>query len=258
MNNTNRPIGVFDSGVGGLTVLSSLQAMFPQEDFIYLADHAYCPYGIKSSSQVASRVNQIGKEMISRGVKVIIIACNTATANAHQLIQASAIPIIGVIEPTARKAFQVSKSKKIVLLATDLTVKMEAYQRILSQATVYSLGCSAFVPLAESPDRSSLRTRDIVANHLKLLQNQDFDTIIYGCTHFGLLDQAIQEALPGKNIVECGKPTGDALAEVLLHQKLAKNTSTIGTTTLYTTGDPSIFKEQIPWYKESYKGPYIW
>lgn len=258
MNNPNRPIGVFDSGVGGLTVLKTLQAQFPNEDFIYLADHAYCPYGIKSASQVAHRVSEVGQQMIERGVKFIIIACNTATANAAELMKTSPVPVIGVIEPTAKKAFKVSKDKKIALLATDLTVKMGSYQHLLRDATVHALGCSIFVPLAEGIDRDSSDTAAKVANHLQSLKEFEFDTIIYGCTHFGLLDQAIQKALPGKIVVECGEPTASAVAEILTCSKLSQEMQTLGTTTLYTTGSPKVFKDQITWYKGSFLGPYQW
>ncbi len=258
MNNPNSPIGVFDSGVGGLTVLKTLQVQFPNEDFIYLADHAYCPYGVKTAGEVANRVSEIGKQMIERGVKIIIIACNTATANAAELMKTSPVPVIGVIEPTARKAFEGSKTKKIALLATDLTVKMGSYQRLLKDATVHALGCSVFVPLAEGLDRDSSETAAKVANHLKSLQSYDFDTIIYGCTHFGLLDQAIQKALPGKMVVECGEPTASSVADILSCSKLSQEAQTPGTTTLYTTGSPKIFKDQIPWYKGSFLGPYQW
>lgn len=258
MNNSSAPIGVFDSGVGGLTVLSTLQKMFPQENFIYLADGAYCPYGTKSPKEVSSRVMAIGNEMINRGVKAIIIACNTATANAKAFIDSASIPVIGVIEPTAIRAAEVSKTKKVLLLATDLTVKLQAYNPYLQGITVTSLGSSVFVPLAESPDRDSIETAELVKSHLAKLPHHEFDTIIYGCTHFGLLDKAIQKALPGKKIVECGEPTGAYLASILSCSKMENDHMVGGTTTLYTTGNVTDFKKQISWYDGTFIGPYQW
>lgn len=256
--NHNAPIGVFDSGVGGLTVLDTLKRTFPFENFIYLADSAYCPYGIKTSQEIAERVNVIGNEMINRGVKAIIIACNTATANAQSFIAKAPIPVIGVIKPTAQRAYEVSENKRIALLATDLTVKMGVYEKELLNATVYSLGASVFVPIAEDTKRNSQKTYEIVSKHLEPLKNKDFDTIIYGCTHFGLLDEFIQKALPHKKIIDSGGPTGIELAKILTAHKLKTDSNTLGTITLYTTGEPEVFKEQISWFANSYIGPLKW
>lgn len=112
----NSPIGVFDSGIGGLTVLESLKALMPQENFIYLADDAFYPYGTKTKSAIENRVLTIGKAFIKKDVKAIVIACNTASANAQKLINWAKIPIITVIEPTALAAFNQSQAKKLLLL----------------------------------------------------------------------------------------------------------------------------------------------
>jgi len=256
--NNKAPIGVFDSGVGGLTVLEVLQKMFPYEDFIYLADSAYCPYGTKTPNEVSSRVSVIGEEMIRRGVKAIVIACNTATANASSFIKTSSVPVIGVIAPTAQMAYKLSKNKKIALLATDLTVKMGVYEKELPKVTLYSLASSLFVPLAESNKPNSKATQQIVNSHLEPLKEKDFDTIIYGCTHFGLLDKAIKKALPNRVVVESGKPTGEELAKVLACQNITNDLSVLGSTNLYTTGLVDEFIKQITWFKGSFNGPFKW
>ena len=122
-----RPIGVFDSGIGGITVLDSLIDLLPNEDFIYVGDTLNVPYGVKTPAQIEELVTNVTKYLLKQNVKAIVIACNTATANSKHLKNITDIPIIGVIEPTAKKAIEVTKRNKIAVLATQATVNSRAY-----------------------------------------------------------------------------------------------------------------------------------
>ena len=245
--NDKKPIGVFDSGVGGLTVLEKLVKMYTGENFIYVADQGYCPYGTKTKEEIEQRVLTVGKYLLSRGVKAIVIACNTASLFKQSLQNITDIPVISVIEPTARLACQLTKTKKVAVLATNATIKNGKYQRILEEngMEVFPVPASQFVDIIESNEMNTEATLKTVTEKLAPLQNKGIDTVIHGCTHFGLLEFQMKKVLPDVTYVECGYPTSIILENVL---KLSKDNVAKGSVEIYTTGKRNDFEAKIKWF----------
>ena len=219
-----RPIGVFDSGMGGLTVLRSLCAQLPNEDFVYLGDTARLPYGTKSPDTVRAYALQATHLLLSEDVKMVVIACNTASAVAlDALSEALApVPVIGVIEPGARAGVAATRNKHIAVLATESTVKGGAYvqaiHRLMVDAVVEQLACQVFVALAEEGWADTNVTTAAVKDYLEPLFARPGapDTLVLGCTHFPVLTTAIQRHV-GRAItlVDSAETTAAAVAETL-------------------------------------------
>lgn len=200
-------IGVFDSGVGGITVLTALKKRFPGEDFIYLADTARLPYGAKSLHTISQYVDQNIRFLMRYDLKAIVVACNSAsTALLEQPIQLD-IPIFNVIEPGARKALELSISKRIGVVGTRATVNGGAYVRAIHalnpQAEVVQQHCPLWVPLVEEGWVDDPVTNLIVFRYLNSFLKHSIDTLILGCTHFPVLSAPIQKALgPGVRLID--------------------------------------------------------
>lgn len=209
----NAPIGVFDSGFGGLTVAREIAKKLPRESIIYLGDSARCPYGPRDLNEVDGFVQQIGSWLVERGVKLIVIACNTATAAglAHAQ-QTFPVPIIGVVEPGARAAAHATKNRRVGVIATKATVESDAYTKAIRHIdagiTVFSTATPRFVEIAEQGIRmaegpienyTSLASKvyirpafqEIAREYLEPLRRCDIDTLVLGCTHFPLLKALI-------------------------------------------------------------------
>jgi len=218
------PIGVFDSGVGGLTVLRALCAALPGEDFLYLGDTARLPYGTKNTATVVRYAVQAADELIERGVKCLVIACNTAAAAALGALREryAPLPLIGVIEPGAVAAAHASRSGRIAVLATEGTVRGGAYQqaiaRLRPQAQVRALACPLFVALAEEGWTDGAVATAAAERYLEpLFADADApDTLVLGCTHFPVLRKVIAAAVPqGTCIVDSAATTASALQALL-------------------------------------------
>ncbi|MDR1997875.1 MAG: glutamate racemase [Candidatus Margulisbacteria bacterium] len=193
----NRPIGIFDSGLGGLTVLREVQKQLPQESVIYYADLARVPYGSKTPQEIIAINEEILRYFAGRGVKLVIVACNTSSAIALERSKdLFAMPILGVIGPGANTAFALTKNKKIGVLATEATVRAHAYKNILTSLNpsveVYEQACPQFVPLIEKGDYDSPELQALAAEYLRPLLQAGIDTLIYGCTHYPLIDVIIR------------------------------------------------------------------
>ncbi|MBI3963164.1 MAG: glutamate racemase [Deinococcus sp.] len=192
-----RPIGVFDSGVGGLTVLKELVKVLPAEDFIYLGDTARYPYGSQSREVVARLAREITSYLVECGVKAVVVACNTATASAMpQLAQEFAVPVMGVIDAGVKRAVAASRIGAIGVIGTYVTMASGAYQQALWRSgakQVWARACPLFVPLVEEGLVSGEMARLAVAHHLG--QREPVDALILGCTHYPLLKGAIGEFL---------------------------------------------------------------
>jgi glutamate racemase len=198
------PIGVFDSGVGGLTVASAIKAELPNETITYFGDTARCPYGDRTPEQVLEFSTEICDFLVQRGVKMLVVACNTATAVALPTLQQRyRIPVLGVVRPGARAAVLATKTKRIGVIGTAVTVASGVYERaikaLLPDAEVYSLACPEFVPLVERGETSGQHVERIVKERLQPLQERDIDTLILGCTHYPHLGSVIQRAV-GDNV----------------------------------------------------------
>jgi glutamate racemase len=194
-------IGIFDSGVGGLTVLKELYRQLPNESIIYFADTARLPYGNRSPEEIVQFVREILTWMAGQGVKMVIMACNTSSALALEIVQPDFdLPILGLILPGARAAVQ--KGKRIGVISTPATAASNAYQHAIEEidpkAQVWQVGCPEFVPLIEQNRIFAPHTKKVATSYLEPLLAQKIDTLIYGCTHYPHLQPILQEILPAK------------------------------------------------------------
>lgn len=216
----NAPIAVFDSGIGGLTVLHALRAQFPQESFVYLGDTARLPYGTKSPETVAQYAVQMTEVLMTYAPKAIIIACNTASAAGLDAVKkiANHTPVIGMIEPATEQALAVTRNGHIAVLGTHVTVKSDAYGRALRaikpDIRLTSLPCQLLVALAEEGWTNHPATRDILETYLApiMVGPGRPDTVILGCTHFPVFLETLRELLPQTTFIHCGNAAAKAIA----------------------------------------------
>jgi glutamate racemase len=231
---SSRPIGVFDSGIGGLTVLSALCAELPHEQFIYLGDTARLPYGTKSPATIARYALQVAELLAARGVKALIVACNTASATALSAIQSryAHLPVLGVIDPGVEAAIGASRTGRIAVMATEATVREGAYQRAIlersPQAVVGAVACQLLVALAEEGWTDGIVARAVAAQYLTPLfgtgREAPPDTLLLGCTHFPILRTVIGETVGAQvQIVDSAATTARAARELLRSKQLLRD-----------------------------------
>lgn len=223
----SRPIGVFDSGIGGLTVLRELIQKFPEENFIYLGDTARLPYGSKSAPTVRKYSEQNMNFLISRDVKAIVVACNTASTQVSESIFENR-PVFNVIDPGSQIAAKTTENLKVGVIGTRATVKAETYknkiQMINPEIQVFSAACPLFVPLAEEGWHDDPITNLVAFRYLQQLKLQDVDTVVLGCTHYPLLKIAIEKVF-GKHVrlVDSGEAICHLLEQDFSSQKIQRN-----------------------------------
>ncbi len=204
MVNRDSAIGVFDSGIGGLTVLHKIMEALPRENTVYLGDTARAPYGTKSVETVLRYSFENSEFLLEKRVKLLVVACNTSTAVALAHLQEHfSVPVIGVIEPGVRRAIKISENKKIGVIGTDATIQSGAYTRALKSARsgveVYSRACPLFVPLVEEGWTDNAVVGLTVKSYLHSLKQSGIDTLILGCTHYPLLKTSISNFM-GKSV----------------------------------------------------------
>ncbi|MEM6511635.1 MAG: glutamate racemase [Pseudomonadota bacterium] len=242
------PIGVFDSGVGGLTVLKAMRDALPQEHFLYLGDTARLPYGTKSPASIARYASQATAVLSARGIKLLVVACNTASAVALDALQQQLkpVPVIGVIEPGAAAA--VAAGRNHLVLATEATVRLGAYrdaiQRRDDSASVRELACEMLVALAEEGWDDDEITRQCIHRYLEPVRSAGYvaDTVILGCTHFPLLRPAVVDVVePGVAVVDSASTTAGVVAEHLASSGLARSVSNRGSLRLLATDGATRF-----------------
>lgn len=192
------PVGVFDSGVGGLTVAREIMRQLPNENIVYFGDTARVPYGSKSKDNIIRYSRQIINFLKTKNVKAIVIACNTASALALDVVREEIdIPIIGVVEPGARAALEITQTKKIGVIGTEGTIRSAMYEKIIqerdSKAGVIGKACPLFVPLVEEGFAKHKVTQEIIDYYLASFLETDIDSLILGCTHYPLLRSRIRE-----------------------------------------------------------------
>ena len=202
-NKNAAPVGVFDSGVGGLTVAREIMRQLPNENLVYFGDTARVPYGSKSRDNIIRYSRQIIHFLKTKGVKAIVIACNTASALALDVVrEESDIPIIGVVDPGARAALQITQTKKIGVIGTEATLQSAMYGKIIKglDPTVSVIGkaCPLFVPLVEEGFAKHKVTEEIIDYYLASMKESDIDSLILGCTHYPLLRSRIRAYLGDK------------------------------------------------------------
>ncbi len=232
MENTSRDcrasIGVFDSGVGGLTVAREIMRNLPNEHIVYFGDTARVPYGSKSKETVVRYSRQIIRFLQTQNIKAIVVACNTASALAlDEVEQDLDIPIIGVLKPGARVAVSSTRNKKIGVIATESTINSHLYAHFIHeqdpQITVYEKACPLFVPLVEEGWLKDPVTREVAQRYLKELVNAGIDSLILGCTHYPLLRSLIQEVVgDGIRLVNPAYETAKELEALLKKEHLER------------------------------------
>ena len=233
MSPAELPIGIFDSGVGGLTVLKALRARLPHEHLLYLGDTARLPYGIKGPDTVSRYAVQAASHLVERGIKLLVVACNTASAVAMPELtrRFAPLPVIGVVEAGAEAAVAASKTGHVAVLATESTVQGGTYERAIKarrrDALVYSQACSLFVALAEEGWAQGPLVESVVREYLHPMleekKRDGLDTLVLGCTHFPLLKDAISRVAGAEmRIVDSAETAAAAVANLLTEKQLAR------------------------------------
>ncbi|MEA5503409.1 glutamate racemase [Halotia wernerae UHCC 0503] len=245
------PIGVFDSGVGGLTVLRQLYRQLPNESIVYFGDTARLPYGIRSQTEILQFVREIIVWLQQQGVKMVIMACNTSSALALETVREEfSIPILGVILPGARAAVQ--QGKRIGVIATPATAKSNAYRHAILEidpnTQVWQVGCPEFVPLIEQNRIHDPYTTEVARSYLEPLLQQEIDTLVYGCTHYPHLAPVLRSLLPSQvKLVDPAVHTVTACAQELELLGL-NNTHPPLPTRFFVSGCPQQFAQSgVQW-----------
>src|SRR2546422_948762 len=245
----SRPVGLFDSGVGGLTVLHECLVTLPHEDFVYLGDHARLPYGPRPLQEVRGFASEIGAFLEAQNVKLIVVACNTATSAAlPQLQEELTVPVIGVIAPEAHAAVLATRNRRIGLLATQGTVDGGRYAELIhthdAGAEMTSVPCPLLVPLIEGDDPYGAATEAAVRRYAAPLKEAAVDTTILGCTHYPLIRPIFQRVF-GRDVtlVFSAEETAREVAETLARKGYENDPRREGSYRFLTTGDPDAFRE---------------
>jgi glutamate racemase len=252
-----RPVGVFDSGVGGLTVLHELLVQLPQEDFVYLADSARFPYGPRSGREVEVFALEMAEELLARQIKLLVVACNTATAAAlgalrERLMQTTlGVDVLGVVQPGATGAVAVTRQGRVGYMATEATVASGAYERAIAAADpfvrVTGVACPDLTPIIERGFPFDAAVVETVRHYVQPLRDAGVDTVILGCTHYPLVRPMLQRMLGrGVEIVSSGVPVARQVEHVLgarglAHPRTEDPYAIEGTYRFLTTGDTDAF-----------------
>ena len=245
------PVAVFDSGVGGLTVVSRLRELLPCESFIYLGDTARVPYGGKSRATIERYSLEIGAWLVSQGVKMIVVACNSASALALETLrQAVPVPVVGVIVPGVEAALAVTKTGHIAVIGTKATVGSGAYQRVLRERhdgiRVTSQACPLLVPLIEEGLLEDEITDAALTRYLAPILASDADTLVLGCTHYPLLAKAIEAvAGPRISLVDSAANCARAVRDQLEKMEMLASLSSQGNLRINFTDSPDGFFQVI-------------
>ncbi len=239
-------IGVFDSGVGGLSVLRALRQHLPQAHLMYVADSAYAPYGERSEAEIIARTDKISRFLLAGGAQLLVVACNTATAAAVQHLREThpGWPIVGV-EPGLKPATQVTRNGRIGVMATSGTLRSDKFQRLMAQhgtdVFVHLQACPGLALAIERGNLQSTELQSLIDRYCAALTEQGVDTVVLGCTHYPFVQAQLQAALgPGVQIIDTAEPV--ARRTVKLVNELAASSAPVpaepGKTDLWTTGSP--------------------
>jgi len=249
ITNKQKPIGVFDSGIGGLTVVKRLASTLLNENIIYFGDTARVPYGSKSNSTVIEYSIQNTKFLLQKNIKALVVACNTASSIAiPDLKKMFDIPIIGMIEPGSRMALSKTHNKKIGVIGTRATIGNLAYskeiKRMNKKAEVFEKPCPLFVPLAEEGWIKHRATYEIAEEYLKELREEEIDTLVLGCTHYPILSEVIQKVIGSKvYLIDSGVASSELIKMELEKFDLLSDSKTTGSQEYYVSDIQAKFKE---------------
>lgn len=242
----NRPIGIFDSGLGGLTVLKEIRRMLPKEDLVYFGDTARVPYGTKSPLTVKKFASEISVWFKSLNVKAIVVACNTVSSIAlKDVAKFSKVPVIGVIKPGAIEAAGVAVSGNIAVIGTTATVNSRAYEKELKRINpsfkVFQKACPLLVPLVEEGWADKKIADDIISQYLSELKEKKHGVLILGCTHYPILKKKISSFLPGYKIIDSAESVAKFLKEELYAKSMLSDRRR-GKETFVVSDAPEKFK----------------
>jgi glutamate racemase len=242
----NSAIGIFDSGVGGLTVMHQIMEVLPHEHLIYLGDTGRYPYGTKSAETVRRYALENTEFLVDKGIKMLVVACNTAAAVAlDALTEHFEIPVLGVIEPGARQAVKQTRNRKVGVIATERTIASGAYTAALKSLQpaleIYTRACPLFVPLAEEGWVDNEVAHSTATLYLTSLKRSGIDTLLLACTHYPLLADVIADVMgPKVALVDSARTTAVAVRETLVRYGLARR-SGAGSTSFFVTDVPDRF-----------------
>jgi len=243
----NRPIGIFDSGVGGLTVVRSLLEKLPQESFIYFGDTAHVPYGNKNEQELMRYAREIIAFLLDQDVKAIIVACGThSSITLPRIAGEYDIPLLGVVKAAARCAVKTTCNGKIGIAATQATVNSRAYtgeiKRLDSKLKVYETACPSFVPLVEAGKLEDEETRHAVSGYLQPLLDQGIDSLVLGCTHYPFLTKVINEFTgEGIEVIDPSCKTVEQVIDIFSRQDLFNQQKQTGFSKFYVSGNDESF-----------------
>ncbi len=243
------PIGVFDSGVGGLTVVKEIMTRLPDEEIIYFGDTARVPYGSKSKETIISYSRQIVSFLLSKNVKAIVVACNTASAFALETIRNEIpVPVIGVIKPGAKTAGMTTSNGRIGVIGTEGTINSGLYPEFLKEIDpkiqVFGVACPLFVPLVEEGWTDDPVTEQVVSRYISNFKDKDIDTLVLGCTHYPLLRDVIKKVVgPEVKLVNPAYETAKELEEDLKIKGLIDNSGTLPSHKFFVSDGAEKFRD---------------
>lgn len=235
-----RKIGIFDSGLGGLTVLAELVKLLPNEDYIYVGDTARVPYGSRSRETIIKYSVEIASFLVKQNIKLLVVACNTSSAYSLEVLKKQfSIPVIGVIEPCVNTFFEKSPHSSVAVIGTRATIKSEAYLQLIQKRDpeifVFSKACPLFVPLIEEGWIDGDVTKLVIKEYLQEIQNLKIKDVILGCTHYPLIKKSINEIFPDFQLIDSSKETAKFVKLVLSEQNLENSLENQSTINIYLT-----------------------
>ncbi|MBO8129477.1 MAG: glutamate racemase [Peptococcaceae bacterium] len=237
------PIGFFDSGVGGLSVMREVRRLLPKENLLYVADSAYCPYGFRPAREIRNRAYALTEFLLSRQAKIIVVACNTASAaGLDALRQKYDVPFVGM-EPAVKVAAACSRSGKVGVLATSVTISGRRFssliERFANGVEVLTQPCPGLVELVEAGRYKSDEARELLRQYLDPILLHGADVVILGCTHYPFLRPTIEAIVgPGVQVIDTGEAVARQVVRVLQHHKLQNLSGHPGRASFFTSGDP--------------------
>lgn len=240
----NRPIGIFDSGIGGLTVLKEIRKVLPFEDIIYLGDTARVPYGIRSPETVTRYAFECVDFLMKKDIKFLVVACNTVSATClNEIKRKVSIPVVGVIEPGALSAVNYTKNKRVGVIGTETTIRSNAYTEAIrhfdTTIDVFGLACPLFVPLVEEGWTEGEIAFLIADKYLKEMRSKKIDTLVLGCTHYPLLKKVIKEVMGDIFLVDSALETANVVKSII--KDMEKISVDEGMIKFYVTDSPEKF-----------------
>jgi glutamate racemase len=246
----NSPIGIFDSGVGGLSITKEIRRLLPNEDLLYFADSAYCPYGEKPPAIIKDRVFSLCNFLISKGAKMLVVACNTASiVSLDDIRRYYKIPVVGV-EPAVKPAVAATKTGTIGVLATGVTLSGDRFSALVkkycNQTAVVTQPCPGLVELVENGKTDGSEAEAMLTHYLQPLLEKNADTVVLGCTHYPFLRPLIQKLTDNKlTIIDTGEAVARQTSHLLINNELQTNKDSLGTETFFTSGNANLIEPVI-------------